>query len=57
MKGFLEEENCPKTYKSFLEECKLLSECQFSIKHGLAFVKTIHGKTLKEFLQSKQHHF
>jgi len=55
LKGFLEEENCPITYRTFLDECKYLKECKYAHGKGLIFQKTIHGKSLKDFFKSEIH--
>lgn len=38
------------TYAAFLDECKYLAECREYLSRGIGIPKTIHGKTLAEFL-------
>lgn len=38
------------TYTAFLDECKYLAECREYLSRGIGIPKTIHGKTLAEFL-------
>jgi uncharacterized membrane protein len=47
---YLEEENLSKTYEIFLNECRYLEESKIYLKRGIAIPKTIHGKTLAEYL-------
>ncbi len=48
---YLEENGNKRAYKEFLEECKYLLETKESLKLGISLPKTIHGKTLKDFLR------
>ena len=43
-------ENLVKTHEAFLDECKHLEEAKDYIKKGFSVPKTIHGKTLEEYL-------
>ena len=47
---YLEDEELTKTYTTFLDECKHLDECKMYIKRGLHVPRTIHGKTLVDYL-------
>jgi hypothetical protein len=46
----LDNENLVKTHEAFLDECKHLEEAKDYIKKGFSVPKTIHGKTLEEYL-------
>ena len=46
----MESEELVKTHEIFLEECKHLEEAKIYIKKGFSVPKTIHGKTLEEYL-------
>ncbi|RNA40223.1 hypothetical protein BpHYR1_016366 [Brachionus plicatilis] len=48
--NYLEEENLSKTYETFLDECRYLEECKLYLKRGIIVPKTIHGKTLSDYL-------
>ncbi|CAF0820877.1 unnamed protein product [Brachionus calyciflorus] len=48
--NYLEEEDLTKTYEVFLDECKYLEECKLYLKRGIIVPKTIHGKTLSDYL-------
>ena len=48
--NYLKEENLSKTYSTFLDECKYLDECKGFFKQGRTLPKTIHGKTLSQYL-------
>ena len=48
--NYLKEENLVKTYDTFLNECKYLDECKGFFKLGRTLPKTIHGKTLNQYL-------
>lgn len=48
--NYLREENLSKTYATFLDECKYLDECKGFFKQGRTLPKTIHGKTLSQYL-------
>jgi hypothetical protein len=50
--GFLEEENCKKTYGTLLEECVYSRELELLPKNKLKTVRRPFGKNLKEFLQN-----
>ena len=50
MQDYLDSENLTKTHGIFLEECKYLEEAKSYIKKGYSVPKTIHGKTLEEYL-------
>ena len=54
-KGYLEEENLNGTYELFLNECKYLNECKQYLNSGIDFKKTIHGRTLKQYLLTSTH--
>ena len=51
----MEEENLSKTYEVFLDECKYLEECKMYLKRGIVVPKTIHGKTLSDYLVIDTH--
>lgn len=48
--NYLEDEGYTKTYAQFLKECTELKECRFYLDRGIALPKTIHGKTLFDYL-------
>ena len=50
--GFFEEQSLPKSFETFLNECKYLEECRIYKQRGINFQKTVHGKTLTEHLFS-----
>ncbi len=49
-KDYLDEEKYPKTYDTFLNECRYLEECKIYLKQGISLPRTIHGKKLTEYL-------
>ncbi len=48
--GYLLEEGLKDTAQKFLDECKYLEECRAHYKRGLNIPKTIHGKSLLDYL-------
>ena len=46
----MDTENLTKTHETFLDECKYLEEARIYLKKGIQVPKTIHGKTLEDFL-------
>lgn len=48
--NYLDEEGLKKTHAQFLDECRYLEECKYYFKRGIAVPKTIHGKTLFDYL-------
>ena len=50
LKDYLESEGLLKTQEIFLDECRHLEEAKIYIKKGFSVPKTIHGKTLEEYL-------
>jgi len=50
IKDYLDDENLVKTHEAFLDECKHLEEARDYYKNGFSVAKTIHGKTLEDYL-------
>lgn len=48
--GFLEEEKLANTFRSLLFECPYLKECRVCFEKGIQFPKTVHGKTLIDYV-------
>ena len=49
--GYLKEEQCPKSYKTFLRECPFLNEYRLLLERGQECPTKIVGKGLKDMLE------